>query len=165
MKFYCDNLADTEKLAEKFGELIVQNGCFISLYGEIGAGKTAFAKFLLKKIGVKQAVTSPSFVILNEYHAGADEIQHLPVYHFDLYRLEDEGVKTILSELVEYSREKVITLVEWADFGQGELPVERVNITVSYGEGEVERIFEFTGIGKKYEEIVEVLEHALRCKG
>ncbi len=152
-KFCCKNLDETQALAQKLGSLIEKNGVFISLLGEIGAGKTAFTKFLLKYIGVREAVTSPSFVILNEYH-GSD---HLPVYHFDLYRLEEEGVKTIASELCEYSRNGVITLVEWADFGADELPFERLEVNVLYGDKETERIFEFNPIGERYQKIVEAL--------
>ena len=99
----CKTLDDTKELAEKFAKLIT-NGCFISLYGEIGAGKTAFVKLVADALEVKEKVTSPSFVILNEYHSG-----RLPVYHFDLYRLENEGVKTILDELREYSEGKQVT--------------------------------------------------------
>ena len=90
----CKNLDDTKNLAYKFAKLIEDNGCFINLYGEIGAGKTAFVKLVAKAIGITEKVTSPSFVILNEYHSAK-----IPVYHFDLYRLENEGVKTIIDEL------------------------------------------------------------------
>src|SRR5574344_2582578 len=85
----CNTIEDTKKLAEKFAKLIL-NGCFVSLYGEIGAGKTAFVKLVADALQVKEHVTSPTFVILNEYHSGL-----IPMYHFDLYRLENEGVKTI----------------------------------------------------------------------
>ena len=94
----CKNLEDTKELAKKFAKLVEDKGCFVSLYGEIGAGKTAFVKEVAKEIGIEEKVTSPTFVILNEYHGGK-----LPMYHFDLYRLENEGVKTILDELNEYS--------------------------------------------------------------
>jgi len=148
-------LDETRALALRLGRLIEKNGAFVSLLGEIGVGKTAFTKFLLEYIGVKEAVTSPSFVILNEYPGKGGA--HLPVYHFDLYRLEEEGVKTILSELCEYSREGVITLVEWANFGADEMPFERINLRVRYGKSEMERIFEFEAVGKKYRGVVEAL--------
>ena len=66
----CKTLDDTKELAQKFAKLIT-NGCFISLYGEIGAGKTAFVKLVADALDVKEKVTSPSFVILNEYHTGS----------------------------------------------------------------------------------------------
>ena len=92
----CKTLNDTKELATRFANLIT-DGCFINLYGEIGAGKTAFVKLVADALGVKEKVTSPSFVILNEYHSGK-----LPVYHFDLYRLENEGVKTIFGRKASY---------------------------------------------------------------
>ena len=115
----CKNLEDTKELAKKFAKLVEDKGCFVSLYGEIGAGKTAFVKEVAKEIGIEEKVTSPTFVILNEYHGGK-----LPMYHFDLYRLENEGVKTILDELNEYSEGKQLTFVEWAEFSQNEIPFD-----------------------------------------
>ena len=122
----CQTLEDTKKLAQDFASL-VENGCFINLYGEIGAGKTAFVKLVADALGVQEKVTSPSFVILNEYHSAK-----LPIYHFDLYRLENEGVKTILDELREYSEGKQVTFVEWAEFSQDEIPFNHIKINVTY---------------------------------
>ena len=132
----CKTLDDTKDLAQRFAKLITK-GCFISLYGEIGAGKTAFVKLVADALDVKEKVTSPSFVILNEYHSGI-----LPVYHFDLYRLENEGVKTILDELREYSEGHQVTFVEWAEFSQDEIPFNHIKINVTYGDNE-ERKYSF----------------------
>lgn len=132
----CKTLDDTKQLAQKFASLIT-DGCFINLYGEIGAGKTAFVKFVADALNIKEKVTSPSFVILNEYHSGI-----LPVYHFDLYRLENEGVKTILDELREYSEGKKVTFVEWAEFSQDEIPFKHLKINVTYRDDDA-RIYSF----------------------
>lgn len=129
----CYNLEDTAKLAGTFAKLI-KNGCFISLYGEIGAGKTAFVKLVAQALGIKEHVTSPTFVILNEYHS-AD----IPLYHFDLYRLENEGVKTIIEELHEYSEGKQVTFVEWAEFSQDEIPFRHIKINVTYEEDDARK--------------------------
>ena len=136
MEVICRTLEDTRQLAEKFAKLVENDGCFVSLYGEIGAGKTAFVKLVADALGVKEKVTSPSFVIINEYLSG-----DLPVYHFDLYRLEAEGVKTIIDELVEYSRPNVFTFVEWAEFSNYELPFNRIEIKIVYID---ETVREFT---------------------
>ena len=104
LTYRCNNLEDTEKVARLFAETIEQTGAFVCLHGDIGAGKTAFTKLVCKYLDVKQRVTSPSFVILNEYKSGK-----IPVYHFDLYRLESEGVATISDELEEYSEGKILT--------------------------------------------------------
>ncbi len=146
----CKTLDDTKKLAENFAKLIT-NGCFISLYGEIGAGKTAFVKLVADALEVKEKVTSPSFVILNEYHSGI-----LPVYHFDLYRLENEGVKTILDELREYSEGKQVTFVEWAEFSQDEIPFNHIKINVTYEDND-ERKYSFEGFGYDNIKIIEEL--------
>ena len=133
----CETLDDTKKLAERFAELVKDNGCFVNLYGEIGAGKTAFVKFVADALEVKERVTSPSFVILNEYHSGL-----IPMYHFDLYRLENEGVKTIVDELREYSEGRKLTFVEWAEFSQDEIPFNHLKINVTYNDDD-SRLYSF----------------------
>ncbi|MCR5260990.1 MAG: tRNA (adenosine(37)-N6)-threonylcarbamoyltransferase complex ATPase subunit type 1 TsaE [Candidatus Gastranaerophilales bacterium] len=146
----CENIADTEKIAKKFAEIVSETGAFVCLHGDIGAGKTAFTKLVCKYLDVKQKVTSPSFVILNEYKSGK-----LPVYHFDLYRLESEGVSTVTDELSEYSEGKILTMVEWAEFSPDtELPFDRVIVNITYL-NETEREFDFSAIGEKSEKIVE----------
>lgn len=147
----CNTLEDTKKLAQDFAGLI-ENGCFVNLYGEIGTGKTAFVKLVAEALGVTEKVTSPSFVILNEYHSAK-----LPVYHFDLYRLENEGVKTIADELREYSEGKNITFVEWAEFSQNEIPFNHLKINVTYNDDDA-RIYEFEPSGKGFDYIIEGLE-------
>ena len=148
----CKSLDDTKNLAYKFAKLIEDSGCFINLYGEIGAGKTAFVKLVAQAIGVIEKVTSPSFVILNEYHSAK-----IPVYHFDLYRLENEGVKTITDELREYSEGKQITFVEWAEFSQNEIPFNHFKINVTY-ENDDSRKYTFEGFGQDCNKIIEGLK-------
>lgn len=152
MKFICNNLADTEKLAENLADIISENGAFISLIGNVGAGKTTFTKFVCKYLGIKEKVTSPSFVILNEYKSG-----RIPVYHFDLYRLEKEGIKTIINELEEYSEGKIATFVEWAEFSQNSLPFDRVDININYW-GDTKREFCLTSSGEKSDNILKRLK-------
>ena len=148
----CQTLNDTKLLAERFAKLIMEKGCFINLYGEIGAGKTALVRLTAEALGVKEKVTSPSFVILNEYHSTT-----IPIYHFDLYRLEHTGISSITDELREYSDGKKITFVEWAEFSQGELPFERIEINVTY-DNDDSRIYEFKSIGEKNNCIIEGLK-------
>lgn len=148
-----NNLAQTEKLAQKFASLVKNDGAFVCLYGDIGAGKTAFSRLCAKHLDVKEKVTSPSFVIINEYHSGA-----LPVYHFDLYRLENEGVRTIIDELTEYSKKGVLTLVEWAEFSDVELPFDRIEIKIGYVEDTV-RTFDFYAVGEDNKKILEALKN------
>lgn len=148
----CKTLEETKILAERFAQLAKQKGAFVSLYGEIGAGKTAFVKLVADALGVKERVTSPSFVILNEYHSA-----ELPIYHFDLYRLENEGVKTIIDELREYSEGKVLTFVEWAEFSQDEIPFNHIQVNVTYEDDDA-RKYSFIGFGADSTEIINGLK-------
>ena len=109
-----------------------------------------------KILGVKEHVTSPSFVILNEYHSGETDI-----YHFDLYRLENEGLKSILDELRTYSEDKKsLTFVEWAEFSDGELDIDRLEISIKYV-ADSEREFEFKNLGFSKNEDFEILKKEL----
>lgn len=184
MKVKTSNIEDTKKLAEIFASCLSTEGAFVSLFGDIDAGKTAFARCVFKALGVKEKITSPSFVILNEYKgaklpflgensfaACKNSVQkpekELPIYHFDLYRLENEGLETIKEELREYSRPGVLTFVEWADFGAGELPYNRLNIKVFYDEAEFNdtRYYEFEPVGAEYEEFVRKIAALAKSEG
>ena len=151
LNIICKDINDTDNLAKKFST-VVKEGAFVCLFGDIGAGKTAFTKLLCKNLDVKEKVTSPSFVILNEYKTGL-----IPIYHFDLYRLENEGVSTIVNELEEYSQGKILTLVEWAEFSQNSLPFDRIEIQINYID-ETEREFIFSAYGDKSTEIIKRFE-------
>lgn len=148
----CTTLEETNELAKRFADLVVENGAFVSLYGEIGAGKTAFVKLVAQALDVQERVTSPSFVILNEYHSAK-----IPIYHFDLYRLENEGVKTIIDELREYSEGKLLTFVEWAEFSQDEIPFNHIKINVTYEDDDA-RKYSFEAFGENNIAVIEGLK-------
>jgi len=148
----CNDINDTEKLAKRFANAVKDIGAFVCLFGEVGAGKTAFTKLVCKYLDVKEKVTSPSFVILNEYKTGV-----IPVYHFDLYRLENEGIHTIINELEEYSEGKILTLVEWAEFSQNALPFDRIEVQINYLD-ETKREFVFNSFENKSDEIIKRLK-------
>ena len=152
VSFISKNIGDTELLAQKFATLVADKGAFVCLLGDVGAGKTAFTKLVCKHLEVKEKVTSPSFVILNEQKTGK-----IPVYHFDLYRLENEGVSTIINELDEYSEGKILTMVEWAEFSQNEIPFDRIDLNINYID-ETQREFTFTAFGDKSESIIKGLK-------
>lgn len=148
----CETLEDTEELAKRFVNS-AQAGCFTTLHGEIGAGKTAFVRFAAQAAGVKEKVASPSFTVLNEYHTGI-----IPIYHFDLYRLENTGIKTIFDELREYSCGRFLTFVEWAEFSQGEVPFERIEIKITINNDE-SRDFALEAFGEKEKNILEGIKN------
>lgn len=103
---------ETEDKAKNFASLIkgFKNSLLINLIGNLGAGKTTFVRGLIQELGFDEFVKSPTFTIVESY-----ESDNLKVFHFDLYRIEDDkelqaiGVEDYLTE------ENVITLVEWPE--------------------------------------------------
>lgn len=153
IKININSVDGTQNFARLFSQ-IIEPGTFICLYGPIGSGKTTFVQFVCKEFGIEEQVTSPSFVIINEYSSGI-----YPVYHFDLYRLEKEGIDTILSELEEYStNNKAVTFVEWAGFSQNNLLDDRIEINFEYTEDfSDKRLIEICSIGNRYNTFIERL--------
>ena len=116
----------TMAIAEKFA-LTLKRSCVISLQGDLGAGKTTFAKGFAKGLGVKEVLTSPTFAILNEYNSGC-----LPLYHFDLYRINgvEEAYSLGFEEFFDLTKLKGISLVEWAENADGILPMRHIEIDI-----------------------------------
>jgi tRNA threonylcarbamoyladenosine biosynthesis protein TsaE len=87
-------------------------GDVLALSGELGAGKTFFTQCLCHELGIKEPVTSPTFVILNEYFSGS-----IPVFHFDLYRLhsEHEVLDLGITDMIDQG----ITVIEWPELLEG----------------------------------------------
>lgn len=106
--------SETRSLARKIAAKL-KKGDVLALTGPLGAGKTTFIQGLAEGLKVKEAVTSPTFVLINEYQG------RLPLYHIDLYRLEDpEQIEEL--GLDEYFEKEGITVIEWADRLGKELP-------------------------------------------
>ena len=154
MKIKVKTLEETKNLAQKFASCLDENGLFITLTGDIGAGKTQFVRYVLEYLNVSEKITSPSFVILNEYKSNL-----CPIYHFDLYRLEEKGLKSMVNELREYSKNSVLTFIEWAEFGLDEIPNNALNINVEYDEENLDiRYFSFSSDEKFNQEFLTKFE-------
>ena len=150
MKIKTKSLNETKNLANNFAKCLSKRGLFVTLTGDIGAGKTQFIRYVLEYLKVDEKVTSPSFVILNEYKCDL-----FPVYHFDLYRLEQKGLSSIIPELREYSKENMLTFIEWAEFAYDEIPVTSLRINVEYDKDDIDiRWFEFSDINNKNAEFL-----------
>ena len=133
---------ETTALAFKIGELI-KKGSVITLEGDLGAGKTTFTKGLAKGLGVERNVNSPTFTIIKEYKG------RLPLYHMDVYRVEDEYEDLGFQE---YFEGEGVTVVEWAHLIADQLPAERLDIQVFY-QGEMERRICMKPFGEQYVEL------------
>ena len=122
--------------SEKFPNMV------IALYGDLGSGKTVFTKGFAHASGI-EGVTSPTFNIIKEYDG------ELPLYHMDVYRVEDD-VETL--GLEEYYSKNGVVVIEWADLIEKYLPEERLDIKIKVV-GENARVLVFTPHGEKYESI------------
>ncbi len=121
--FYTNTEAETLALAESFANRL-SGGEVICLRGDLGAGKTVFSKGLCKALGVTEHVSSPTFCLVNEYQG-----ENFPIYHFDLYRIED------IDELYEigfseFTGGEGIAIIEWPQRAEEMLPKKRMEVNI-----------------------------------
>lgn len=119
----CSTAEEMMRLGRELAKFAKPDDCIV-LNGDLGAGKTQFAKGYAEGLGVDDDVTSPTFNILFEYVG--DE---LPLLHFDLYRLEQESE---LADIDFYGllESGGVSLVEWGDKFEHALPEDRLDITI-----------------------------------
>ncbi|MDZ5712569.1 tRNA (adenosine(37)-N6)-threonylcarbamoyltransferase complex ATPase subunit type 1 TsaE [Jeotgalibacillus haloalkalitolerans] len=135
---------ETSAFAEKLGALLTA-GDVLTLEGDLGAGKTTFTKGLAKGLEIKRTVNSPTFTIMKEYQG------RLPLYHMDVYRVEDEFEDLGFDE---YFNGEGVCVVEWAHLIADQLPEERLELFIYYID-EASRRFELVPRGERYESLCE----------
>lgn len=115
---------ETYELGESLGRK-AGAGQIYTLIGDLGTGKTVFTQGFARGMGVKEYVNSPTFTILQVYEDG-----RLPLYHFDVYRIEEpEEMEEIGYE--DYFFGDGVTLIEWADIISELIPEDAVRIEIS----------------------------------
>ena len=135
MEILSTSTEDTKKLAGSIAKKL-KPGIVLALYGELGAGKTAFTNFLVKALGFVSRVQSPTFVVLRKYLGGRNAIK--VINHIDLYRLTNRreidylGLEEILSEPGS------ISIIEWPELIEDLLPPNTMKIKFEHV-GEFER--------------------------
>jgi tRNA threonylcarbamoyladenosine biosynthesis protein TsaE len=122
--------SETFAVAERFAEML-RPGDNVLFYGELGAGKTAFIRSLVRHFGAGITVTSPTFALINVYPTQP------PIYHFDLYRLSSDSDLTDLG-FDEYLESAGIVLVEWAEKCRQQIPTRYYSVRMQIA-GESER--------------------------
>lgn len=132
----------TRTFARKLSERL-QAGDVVLLQGNLGAGKTEFVKGMTEGFGVTEPVTSPTFALLNIYQG------RIPVYHFDLYRLNrpEELYEIGFDEFVGGSG---VALVEWPDLFAAEMPDEYLKVIIGPGAGPAERTIRVEPQGRRF---------------
>ena len=133
--------AETQALGVELGRSLTP-GEVVAFYGDLGSGKTCMIQGICKALEVADYVTSPTFILINEY-AGWLQGRDLPVYHFDLYRL---GGPDELEELgaEEYFYGRGVCMVEWAERAGELLPEGCRQVRLEHGGG-YERRVEISG--------------------
>lgn len=137
--------AETIQLAQSFIKRKFPN-LIICLEGDLGSGKTIFAKGVGAALGVTEVITSPTFNIIKEYLTGI-----IPFYHIDVYRLHGE-LENI--DLDSYFEKNGLVIIEWADLIKEQLPLARLDIKIKVI-NETSRLFIIKPLGLKYVELCE----------
>ena len=127
---------ETFALGKALGEK-ASPGQIYTLDGDLGTGKTVFTQGVAAGLGITEAISSPTFTIIQEYDTG-----RLPLYHFDVYRIGDlEEMEEIGYD--DYFFGQGICLIEWAELIEEILPEKRIEVTI---EKDLEKGFEYRKI-------------------
>lgn len=145
------NEEETKALAKKIANHL-EPKMTILLEGQLGAGKTTFTKGVAEALGIKRIIKSPTYTLIKEYTDG-----RLPLYHMDLYRMEDMEDEDL--GLEEYFYGEGVTLVEWGSFVQEDLPDTFLKITISVNSETEERQIKLEAHGQDYEELLKKVEN------
>lgn len=122
MQFVSNSPEDTRAFAADMAKRL-SAGDVLCLYGDLGAGKTAFVQGLAKGLGIDEPITSPTFTIVNEYEG------RLPLYHFDVYRIADSDEMYEVG-FDEYVYGEGVSVIEWPQLIADILPERRFNIEI-----------------------------------
>lgn len=137
MEYRTHSESETEAVGKALATTL-SPGTVIAFTGDLGAGKTAFTRGLARGLGISERVTSPTFTIVNEYEGG-----RLPLFHFDMYRLESsEELFDIGWE--DYLRRGGVCAVEWSEKVADAL-VGALRVDIRRGEGERDRVITVAG--------------------
>ena len=146
--------ADHTRAAAASVALLCRPGDLILLAGDLGAGKTTFAQGFARALGVTEPVTSPTFTLMHAYEG------EVRVLHADVYRMG--ALQEVLDlGLHEALDEGDIALVEWGDAASAALPAERLEVALTFGAGDDDRLLELRTVGPSWADRTVALAHAL----
>lgn len=129
-------------------------GDLLLLSGDLGAGKTTFVQGFAAALGVTEPVTSPTFTLLHCYEG------RMRILHADVYRM------AVLQEVLDLGLHESlddgdIALVEWGDAASAALPADRLDVALTFGDGDDDRVFELRAIGPSWADRTDTLGAAL----
>ena len=132
-QFVSNSEEETEALGRRLGEILDQS-TVVAFTGDLGAGKTAFARGLAKGLDIPDRVTSPTFTIVNEYEGG-----RLPLFHFDMYRLSSADELFDIG-WEDYLARGGVCAVEWSENVADALERDTVRVDIRRGGEESRRV-------------------------
>ena len=138
MRYTSNSPADTEAFGERLAQRL-RPGDTVAFTGPLGMGKTALTRGLARGLGCRGRVTSPTFTIVNEYNG------RVPLFHFDMYRLEtpDELYDIGWDDYLERGG---VCAVEWSERVADALPPDAICVDVARGETDGSRVITVTGL-------------------
>lgn len=142
LRFVLDDVEGTKLLAQTIA-VHLDKGDLVILSGELGAGKTVFARNLLGSLGVNQVVTSPTFVLVKSYQG------RIPVDHMDIYRVDDPEELEILC-VEDLLDEGHVVVIEWGEKALGLFGPDYVQLTFERLDSEVSVEEEIAGEAKRF---------------
>lgn len=142
------NEDETKWFGEKIGSAITQK-LLICLNGDLGAGKTCITKGIAKGLGIMDDITSPTFILVEEYEG------RLPLYHFDVYRIDDTEELYFIG-FDDYLSKNAVVIIEWSDKIESILPKDRLEIRLDYTEDGMREIC-LNSVGEAAQTLVETM--------
>ena len=151
---YCRQEADTAQLAQRFAssirkelELNPKSHLNITLEGDLGAGKTTFARYLIQVLGYADKVKSPTYTLCEPYPLQVSNIQY-SAHHFDLYRMRDP-FEWQEAGFAEYFDVPGFCLIEWPEKAEDTLPPFDIEIALEAGKDESERAIKISALSEQ----------------
>lgn len=126
MTFITNSPEQTEAIGKRLSEILLKKEkkqAFIALYGGMGVGKTAFTRGFASSLSLS-GVRSPTYTVVNEYNGG-----EIPVFHFDMYRIEDEDDLTSIG-FYDYLEKDGYCICEWSENIINEIPADAISVTI-----------------------------------
>ena len=139
MEFVTHSREETEALGARLADALAE-GRVVAFTGDLGAGKTAFVSGMARALGVEERVTSPTFTIVNEYEGG-----RLPLFHFDMYRL-DSADELFHIGWEDYLDRGGVCAVEWSENVTGAIEPDAVRVSILRGDGDNDRVIAIEGV-------------------
>ncbi|MBU3608713.1 tRNA (adenosine(37)-N6)-threonylcarbamoyltransferase complex ATPase subunit type 1 TsaE [Polynucleobacter nymphae] len=160
LKQYCRQEAETASLAQRLAASIQElmkhspkAHLNISLEGDLGSGKTTFARYLIQGLGYEGKVKSPTYTLCEPYELQSNQ-QAFTAHHFDLYRMRD-SLEWQEAGFAEYFDVPGFCLIEWPEKAEGTLPDFDIQIQLTAGKEENERALELNAFSEQGRKVLE----------